>query len=176
MADVLLQLAFTEEALAETHLVHIALYLCDEFLHARCASGTVFLDSLAQLVAAQFHVVEIRDGFAEAVGDVGELCLELAEGLAGVVGTFRVDSFLGDGTRDEDGDAPVLLVLVLDIGLAVVCLDEGEYLAVDIVSALGFELLADVGGNLFNVALQEVYIGEDGVVDALQNIVGQSIK
>ena len=122
----LLQLTFTEEALAETHLVHIALYLCDEILHAFCASGTVFLYSLAELVAAQFHVVEIRDGFAEAVGDVGELCLELAEGLAGVVGTFRVDSFLGDGTRDEDGDAPVLLVLVLDIGLAVVCFDEGD--------------------------------------------------
>ena len=116
--------------------------------------------------------MEIRDGFAEAVGDVGELCLELAEGLAGVVGTFRVDSFLGDGTRDEDGDAPVLLVLVLDIGLAVVCLDEGEYLAVDIVSALGFELLSDVGGHFLDVALQEVNIGEDGVVDALQNVVG----
>ena len=28
-----------------------------------------------------------------------------------------------------------------------------------------------MGCNLFNVALQQVYIGEDGVVDALQNLV-----
>ena len=116
--------------------------------------------------------MEIRDGFAEAVGDVGELSLELAEGLACVVRTLWVHCLLGDGTGNEDGNAPVLLVFVLEIGLAIVCLDEGEYLAVDIVSALGFELLADVGGNLFYVALQEVYIDEDGVVDALENIVG----
>lgn len=47
----LLQLAFTEEALAETHLIHITLDFCDEILYAFCASGTVFLDSLTELVA-----------------------------------------------------------------------------------------------------------------------------
>ena len=140
----LLQLALAEEALAETHLIHITLDFCDEILYAFCASGTVFLDSLTELVAAQFHIVEIRDGFAEAVGDVGELSLELSEGLSCVIRTFRVYSFLGDGTRNEDGNAPVLLVFVFYIGLAVARLDEGENLAVDIVSALFFELLADV--------------------------------
>ena len=115
--------------------------------------------------------MEIRDGFAETVGDVGELSLELSEGLACVVGAFRVDSFLGDGTRNEDGDAPVLLVFVLYIGLAVARLDEGENLAVDIVSALFFELLADVGSYFLDIVLQEIYIGEDRVVDALENIV-----
>lgn len=108
----LLQLAFTEEALAETHLIHITLDFCDEILYAFCAPGTVFLDSLTELVAAQFHVVEIRDGFAEAVGDVGELSLELSEGLSCVVRTLWVYSLLGDGTRNEDGNAPVLLVFV----------------------------------------------------------------
>ena len=125
----------------------------DEILYAFCASGTVFLDCLTELVAAQFHVVEIRDGFTEAVGDVGELRLELSEGLSCVVGAFRVDSLLGDGTRNEDGDAPVLLVFVLYIGLAVARLDEGEHLAVDIVSALLFELLADVGSYFLDIVL-----------------------
>ena len=115
--------------------------------------------------------MEIRDGFAEAIGDVGERSLELSEGLACVVGAFRVDSLLGDGTRNEDGDAPVLLVFVFYIGLAVVCLDEGEHLAVYVVSALLFELLADVGSYFLDIVLQEIYIGEDRVVDALENIV-----
>ncbi len=119
VAYMLLQLAFAEEALAEAHLVHIAFDFCNEILHAFCASGTVFLHCLTELVAAQFHVVEIRDGFAEAVGDVGELSLELSEGLACVVGAFWVYCLLGDGTRNEDGNAPVLLVFVLDIGLAI---------------------------------------------------------
>ena len=115
--------------------------------------------------------MEIRDGFAEAVGDVGELSLELSEGLACVVGAFRVDCLLGDGTRNEDGDAPVLLVFVFYIGFAIVRLDEGENLAVDIVSALFFELLADVCSYFLDIVLQEIYIGEDRVVDALENIV-----
>ena len=167
----LLQLALAEEALAETHLVHILLDVGNEVLHAFCSSGTVFLDCLAQLVAAQFHVVEIRDGFAEAVGDICELSLEFTEGLACIVGTLWVHCLLGDGTRDEYRDAPVLLVCIFHIGLAIGCLDEGKHLAVDVVSALGFQLLADMGSNLLNVALQQVYIGKDGVVDALQNIV-----
>ena len=60
------------------------------------------------------------------------------------------------------------MVLVLDIGLAVVCLDEGEYLAVDQFSALCFELLPDVGGHFLDVALQEVNIGEDGLLHPLR--------
>ena len=167
----LLQLALAEETLAETHLIHITLDVCDEILHAFCASGTVFLDSLTELVAAQFHVVEIRDGFAEAVGDVGELSLELSEGLSCVIRAFWVYCLLGDGIRNEDGNTPVLLVFVFYIGLAVARLDEGENLAVDIVSALFFELLADVGSYFLDIVLQEIYIGEDRVVDALENIV-----
>jgi hypothetical protein len=143
----LLQLALAEEALAETHLIHITLDFCDEILYAFCASGTVFLDSLTELVAAQFHIVEIRDGFAETVGDIGELSLELSEGLACVIRTFWVYCLLGDGTRNEDGNAPVLLVFVFYIGLAVARLDEGENLAVDIVSALFFELLKKAGAR-----------------------------
>ena len=167
----LLELALAEEALAETHLIHITLDFCDEILHAFSTSGTVFFHCLAELVAAQFHIVEIRDGFAEAVGDVGELSLELSEGLACVIRTFWVYCLLGDGTRNEDGNAPVLLVFVLYIGLAVARLDEGENLAVDVVSALFFELLADVGSYFLDIMLQEIYIGEDRVVDALENIV-----
>lgn len=167
----LLQLALAEEALAETHLIHITLDFCDEILYAFCASGTVFLDSLTELVAAQFHIVEIRDGFAEAVGDVGELSLKLSEGLSCVIRTFWVYCLLGDGTRNEDGNAPELLVFVFYIGLAVARLDEGEHLAVNVVSALLFELLADVGSYFLDIVLQEIYIGEDRVVDALENII-----
>ena len=85
MAHVLLELALAEEALAKTHLVHVLLDFVDEVLDACCTSGTVFLDGLAQLVAAQLHVVEVGDGLAQTVGDVGYLRLKLAECLACVV-------------------------------------------------------------------------------------------
>ena len=52
------------------------------------------------------------DGFAETVGDIGELSLELSEGLSCVIRAFWVYCLLGDGTRNEDGNAPVLLVFV----------------------------------------------------------------
>ena len=85
MAHVLLELALAEESLAKTHLVHVLLDFVDEVLDACCTSGTVFLDSLTQLVAAQFHIMKVGNGLAQTVGNVGYLRLKLSECLASVV-------------------------------------------------------------------------------------------
>ena len=47
-----------------------------------------------------------------------------------------------------------------------------QHLAVDIRLATLLQLAADVGGDGLDVALQAIHILEDGVVDALQHIVG----
>ena len=64
-----------------------------------------------------------------------------------------------------------MVLPILDVGLAFIRLDEGEHLAVDVVSTLLHELLPDVVGYLLNVVLQEIDIGEYGVVDTLQYVV-----
>ena len=47
-----------------------------------------------------------------------------------------------------------------------------EHLAVDVRSLLLFQLLADVGRHGINVGLQHLHVLEDGMVDALQHVVG----
>ena len=49
-----------------------------------------------------------------------------------------------------------------------------QHLAVDVRLAPCLQLAADVGGDDLDVALQAVHVLEDGVVDALQHIVGRT--
>ena len=173
VAHALLQLALGKQALAETHLVHAALYLGNEVGYSGSAPRRIALHHLAQLVAAQAHVVEVGYGFSELVGDFGELRLEIAEGVASVIGRVLVDGLHGHGVVDEHGDAPVGVGLCVVIErLAVVGVDEAEHAAVDVVDTLCLELLANVSRHGLDVVLQQFYIGEDVVVDALQHIVG----
>ena len=52
------------------------------FLHT---SGGIGGHGIVQLLQAELHVVEVGDGFAQRIGNVGKHGLEVAEGGAGVV-------------------------------------------------------------------------------------------
>ncbi len=122
-----------------------------------------------QLAGAQLHIVEVGDGLAQSVGDVGEHRLKIAERLAGEVGIFGVHRLEGVGILYENGDAPVFLA-VGPVALAGLSAGEkGEHLAVDV--RIARYLAADVGGGAVDVVLQQIHVLEDGIVDALQYIV-----
>ena len=117
--------------------------------------------------------MEVGNGLAQPVGNVGEHRLEMAEGLAREIGVFGIDEFVGIGVLDEDGDAPVGLAVgpVALAGLAAG--EEGQDLAVDV--GIAGQLAADVRRGAVDVVLQEVDVPEDGVVDALEDVVVRSV-
>ena len=97
----------------------------------------------------------------------------MAESLAGIVRVFGVDGLEGLGTGNEHHHAPVAVGIVVPVGFALGGGHKAEHAAVYVVGTLGLELAAYVGGYSLNVVLQQLYILEDGVVDALQHVVGR---
>ena len=171
MAHAFLQLALGEQSFAQTHLVHVRLNLFYELLHALGASHWVFGVHLAQLVASEAHVVEVGDCLAQLVGDVGQSSLEVAKRLACVVRRFGCHGVHRHGVADEYRHAPVALAVEV-VGLSVGGGHEAQHAAVDVVGSFCLQLLAYVVGHGLHVVLQQVNIGEDVVVDALQDVVG----
>ena len=135
-------------------------------------SGSIGTDGLAKLAQAQLHVVKVGDGLHQRLADIGQHRLELPEGLARTIGIFGVDRLVGLGTGNEDHHTPVGIAF-LPICLTVVGREEVQHLAVNVRLAALLEFAADVGGDGLDVALQAIHILEDGVVDALQHIVGR---
>ena len=109
MADALGQFSFAVEALRLAHFFLIGEEVLQDGLHLGIghAAGFVCLDGLVQLAGAQFHVVEVRNGLSEGVGDIGKHGFESSEGLAGIVGILGIDGIEGEGVTDEDGNTPV---------------------------------------------------------------------
>ena len=103
MADVFGQFPFAEQALCLAHFLLVGKKVCKDGLHLRQghAAGGVGLYGLVQLAGAELHVVEIRNGLSQLLGDIGQHGLELPEGLAGVVGVLRVHRVVGVGIGDE---------------------------------------------------------------------------
>ena len=175
MADALGQTALAIESFGLAHLVGIALQFLDDVAHLVKAARGIVGDGLAQLSHAQFHVVEVGDGLAQLLGHIHQHFLEVAECLAAVIGALGGDGLAGHGVRDVHHHAPVALGPVSVIGLTIAGLDELQHFTVDVIGAAGFQLAADVGRHYLDVVLQQVHVLENGVVNALQHIVGRAI-
>ena len=172
VAEPLGQFARLVQSFGEAHLVGMRLNLVEQRAHFGHTTALVGLYGFAQLLQAEAHVVEIGNRFAQRLGHVGQHGLETAERLSRETRAFGRHGLHRHRPWDEDGEPPILLPLVLGVGLAVLRAHEAEHLAVDVVLVLLHQLAADVVGHHLDVVLQEVYIGEDGVVDALQHVVG----
>ena len=61
---------------------------------------------------------------------------------------------------------------MLVVVLAVVGGHKTEHAAVDVGHAFGFVLLADMAGDGDDIAHEHLYVGEDGGVDVLEDVVG----
>ena len=177
MADAFGQDAFAIHPLGLAHLFLIRLDLRHETadLGVCHAAGRVGCDRFAQLTRAQFHVVEIGDGLAQFVGQVGQHRLELSERDAGVTGILGRDSLESQCVTDEHRHAPPLLA-VGPVTLARGALrKEVQHLAVDVGFSGRHELFADVPRHAVDVVLQQIHILEDGLVDALQDIIVRTV-
>ena len=173
MADAFGQPTLAVEPFGLAHLVGIALKFVDDVAHLVKAPCGIVSDSLSQLTHAQFHVVEVGDGLAQLLGHIDQHFLEIAKGLAAVIGTLGRDSLVGDSIWDVYHHAPVAVGLVAVVGLAVPSFDELQYLAVNVVGIAGFQPAADVCRHHLDVVLQQVHVLENGVVDALEHIIGR---
>ena len=115
--------------------------------------------------------MEVLDSFAQLYGDVGQHSLEVTEGLAHDIRTFRSYCALRNCVGDEDHDAPVFLAVEVEI-LAVLGRHEVKYFALQVSHVCGFVFGTDVIGHSHDIVHQHLDIGEDGVVDVLQDVVG----
>ena len=133
--------------------------------------GCIGCNRFPQLTRTQFHVVEIRDGLAQLVGNIGQHRLKMPERLAGIVGILRIHGLVRERVADEHRDAPVGLAIG-PVGLAASFHgDEAQDLAVDVAFSGGFQFAADMARNRLDIALEQIDILEDGVVDALEDII-----
>ena len=119
--------------------------------------------------------MEIRDGLAQTVGNIGQHRLEMPERLAGIVGIFRVDGLVRERVADEYRDAPEGLAIG-PIGFAAAFYGhETQDLAVDVALSGGFQFAADVARHRFDIGLEQIHVLEDGVVDPLEHVVVRSV-
>ena len=163
------------QAFGLAHLVGAFLYFVQEVLHFLHTSGGIGSHGVAELLQAELHVVEVGNGFAQCVGDIGQHGLEVTESGTCIVRILRIHRLVGFGTGDEYHDAPVAFAVV-PVSLAIVGgRQEVEYFTLYIGLSVCFELPADVTGHGVDVGLQHLHILEDGMVDALQDVVGSIV-
>ena len=176
MADAARQLAFTEETLALAHTFGIMLHLVEDVANTSHTANGILCHDVAQLLHAELHVVEVGNGITQRFRHADKHLLEVAEGHASQIAVLGVDGLEGLGTRDEHHHAPIAVLGVAIVALSIGSLDEAEHLAVNIFLTTSLQLLADVGCHHVDVMLQEVDIGKNSVVDALQHVVGCRAK
>ncbi len=172
VADALGQFAFAVEAFGFTHFVGALFQFIEQGLHFLDATYGVSSNGFAKLTQAQFHVVEIRNGLHEGLGDVNEHALEATEGATGVKAALGGNGFEGNAAGNEHHDAPVAFAIEIVSLVALFERNEGQDLAVNVGFAGGFEFAAYVAGHSLDVVLQSVNVGKDMMVDALKNVVG----
>ena len=190
MADPFRQFALTVKLLGLAHLDSVLVDVLQNLMQflTLClvigvqTAGLVFPDSIDQLPQPQFHIVEVRNGLPERVRDVREHRLEVTESLAGIFGIFRIDSLVGVGVVDEHRNPPILAVFqaiglrllahqhfnLLSFGLQ---RNEPQYLAVDVLRSFRFQFLTNMPGHGLDVALEQIHVREDRIVDPLKHVV-----
>ena len=167
------QTALAVQLLGQTHFVGVGQQLVGYVANVGESAGFVVGYGLAQLLQAEFHVVEVGDGLHQCLRDVYKVGLEFAEGAACVAGVFRVNDVECQGIGYEGHHAPVVFA-VEKVGFRRIFHGgkEMEHAAVNVGGSLGFELAAQVACHGRDVALQSVHVGENMVVYALQHIIG----
>ena len=162
------------ELLSLAHLLGMSFDKLQQFLHFRFlhTSGRIFLHYLAELAQTQLQVMEVGDGLAQLLGNIHEHLLEITESQSCKIGILRCHSLIGLGIGDEDHHAPVAAFSILPISLAALGFQEMKHLAVNILLTTLLQLLADVRCYHLDIVLQHLHIGEDGIVDTLEHIIG----
>ena len=134
-------------------------------------SGLVIMDGLYQLAKPQLHVMEVWNSLSEGVRDVGQHGLEMAESLSRIFRVLGIDCLVSLCAVNEHGNSPELPIH-LDVGLgAVLQRDESEHLPVYVSLSGGFQLTADVPCSGLDVILEQLHVGENGIVNPLQDII-----
>ena len=163
------ELALSVELLLEEHRVSTAVDLSEDVLHLGDTASGILSDSVAELLQAEGHAVEVLNGLTKTtLGDDGEDFLELAEGGTSVAGGLGGELAHAHALGDEAADAPVVLpiVVVVLLGLLKVGI-EVEVLTLCFGVALCFEALTHRVGYDSDIALQDFDAGEDEVVHTL---------
>ena len=171
MAHAFGQFALTIQALALAHLLRTVLYLVQIIAHFLHTAYGIRSHGIAELLQAELHIVEIGNRLAQRIGDVRKHRLEIAESHTGIVRILGIHRLIGLGIGNEHHDAPIVLAVV-PVGLSRIGRNEREHFAFDVVHALLCQLLADMAGDGLDIGLQHLYILENGMIDALQHVVG----
>ena len=170
MADALCKLSLAVQALALAHLLSACLKFVYEPLYLSKTAGLVLSHSLAELLQAELHVVEILDSLAKLRGNIGQHCLEVAESLAHNVRSLRSNGCHALCIGNELHYTPVLLAVKMVV-FAILCRNKLQHLACDVVCAGSNKLAMDVFSNCNNVVHEHIHIGENSIVHMLQYIV-----
>ena len=163
------ELALSVELLLEEHRVSTAVDLSEDILHFGDTASGILSDSVAELLQAEGHAVEVLNGLTKTtLGDDGEDFLELTEGGTSVAGGLGGELAHAHALGDEAADAPVVLpvVVVVLLGLLEVG-EEVEVLTLCFGITFGFEALTHRVGYDSDIALQDFDAGEDEVVHTL---------
>ena len=166
MADALRQFAFPVQPFGLAHFFGPAFYLVQVIGHFLYASRLVIRYRLTQLAQAELHIMEIGNGLAQLVGNVGQHSFEVTESQTYQFRVLRIDGFTSDSVRDESHNAPIGSS-VCPIRLSVFGRPEVQRLALYVAFSPFFQSLPDVSRDGFDVSLQQVYVLEHVVVDAL---------
>ena len=144
----------------------------ERLLDQASPSGPVFLRRQHEGIVAAAGVMEVRNGIREAgEGQVGQKVLETAEGFGGFLGEGgAVDVAVGFGSFHVKIGAPMVAIGVLMPPAAIAARDEGQHPAVDIGGPGLVQLVRDMRGHPVDVFHHEVGAGENGVVDALEDV------
>ena len=115
--------------------------------------------------------MEIGYGFTQCFRNIGQHSLEVTEGFSCIIGIFGIYRLIRFCTWDEYHHTPIT-VTVKPVCFTFFCFEETQHLAVYIRFSGFRQFLANVIGNSANIGLKHFYILENGMIDALQNIVG----
>ena len=163
------ELALSVELLLEEHRVSTAVDLSEDVLHFGDTASGILGDSVAELLQAEGHAVEVLNGLTKTtLGDDGEDFFELTEGGTSIAGGLGGKLAHAHALGDEAADTPVVLpvVVVVLLGLLEVGV-EVEVLTLCFGITFGFEALAHRVGYDSDIALQDFDAGEDEVVHTL---------
>ena len=111
--------------------------------------------------------MEVWDGFSQWFLQIDQHILEVTEGFTTAESALWVYFLFCYSVRNEDTHTPVEVVSILVVGLTVLSLYETQTLTFDICLTLLHQLVADMVSYKFDIMLQQVYIGEYGVVNTL---------
>ena len=165
------ELALSVELLLEEHRVSTAVDLGEDILHFGDTASSILSDSVAELLQAEEHAVEVLDGLTKTtLGDDGEDFLELTEGGTSIVGCLGGKLAHAHALGDEAADTPVVLPIMVVVLLGFLEVgEEVEVLTLCFGIPFGFEALTHRVGYDGDIALQDFDTGEDQVVHTLQD-------